>query len=123
MRNQPAIREHLAQERGQRLAWQNATAGFVCDRAKRKIDPHLVALVDRGGFRTDHDGKAKIKRIAIENAAEGFRNDRRDTQHLQRLRRLLARRTHAEIAARDYDVPRPHIPRESWRDGLKAMLR
>ena len=50
MRNEPAIGEHVEQECRQRLAWQSAAAGFVCDRAARKIDaaalsPGLISSV------------------------------------------------------------------------------
>src|SRR5258708_889767 len=82
-------------------------------RRRRKLMPPSCRARDRR--------HAKIDVVAEEQPGEGLRQDDRDAELWQRLRRLLARGAETEIVAADHDVARPHGGCEAWIDRLEAV--
>src|SRR5258708_32508697 len=95
--------------------------GAVLDRAGDRVDRQPIAGPDAVGIRALDRRHAEIDAVAEEQPGEGFRQDDRDAELVQRLRRLLARGAETEIVAADHDVARPHGGCEAWIDRLEAV--
>src|SRR6266404_2433380 len=105
VREQATVAHDLHEERWYRLRGERLAGGAVLDATGFGVDRHVVARADALRLRADKRRQAKVDGVAVEKARVGLGNERRDTQLFERLGRLLARGTGAEVAPGDHDVP------------------
>jgi hypothetical protein len=120
---QAAGAHDLEQERRHRRTAQGLATRGETQRAARKIDFDRGArrdAVDRVAFERR---QAQVDGVAVKEAGEGARQHRGNAEVLQRLRRLLARGTAAEVASGDDDVAVAHLAGERRVDRFEAMAR
>src|SRR5437773_7295142 len=123
MGHEAAVADELHQELRDRLALQRLARRAITETSLFTINQYFVAGVDPFCLRADESRQPEVDRIPVEEAGERLGDQRRDAEVLQRLRRLLARRSGAEIATADDDVAFVHTGGKGGIDIFHAVAR
>src|SRR2546423_459487 len=121
MRKQSTVAHDLPEERRQRLRGARLAGRAGVDASGVEVDRVVVAFPDALRLPAVARRAAAIDRIALEQARVRFGDEGGDTEMLERFRRLLARRTGAEVAAGDDDIAFAHARGEGRIQRLQAV--
>src|SRR2546426_413033 len=91
MRQQTAVADHLHEVGGDRLAGERLPGDQVPDLSGFRVHRQRIAGADPPCLRADESRQAEVEGVAVEKPGEGFGEERRDAEMLERRGRLLAR--------------------------------